>query len=271
MIATPKSQKLLDRPTWWLQTGGVIGPDDFRALARSSPWRCTTAHFTRRRAGEPDVEAWLERPGRLRTRTSRATGEWVNNRQTDIPAEVLRVAARMPDHWSDEEVARSFLEAPVPWARDVTPITRGDGLVLVRPGDQAWFGATGSQESVVADDPMYDDYHWVAMLDPRELARGVDLSDVREVRHHGRTAWAARCVPTADYAPRCGCCELLWSEVSVRREAEAGGPDPDPDARYPEAYDVVLDHATGFVVALTPVGEASRDDLALDVEIHAST
>lgn len=42
--------------------------DDVRALARSSPWRFTTVHFTHRRqrdagstpAGEP-VEAWLDR------------------------------------------------------------------------------------------------------------------------------------------------------------------------------------------------------------------
>ena len=215
----------------------MIGPDDFRALARSSPWRCSSAHVTRRTAGDVDVEAWLERPDRLRTRTVHRTQEW--------------------------------LETPVRWARDVTPITRDDGLVLVRPDDAEWpDDTTGHLDS---EDPMYDNYRWVAMLDPRELARGVEISGVRETAHRGRVAWAARCMPTIDYDPRCGCCELLWSEVSIRAEARAGGPDPDPDAVYPEAYDVVLEHATGFVVSLTPVGETSRDDLALDVEIHSSS
>ena len=52
--------------------------DDFRALARSSPWRFTTVHFTHRRQrdagstpdGEP-VEAWLDRRlGRVVVRSS---------------------------------------------------------------------------------------------------------------------------------------------------------------------------------------------------------
>ncbi|QCX26397.1 hypothetical protein [Nocardioides jishulii] len=243
--------------------------DDFRALARSSPWRCSTAHFTRRGAGAPDVEAWLERPGTMTVRDERGTHRWVNNRQAEIPAQVLRAAGRMPETYTDEDVVRAHLEAPVSWARDVTPITRDDGLVLVRPDDDSWPGARHPYLEV--DDPMYDNYLWVAMLDPRELARGVEVSDVREVQHHGRTAWAARCVPTESYDPRCGCCELLWSEVSERLEAEAGGPEPDPEAVYPEAYDVVLDHATGFVVQLTPLGESSRADLAFDVEIPSAT
>ena len=41
------------------------GPDDFRALARSSPWRFGTLHFTHRADGEDPVEAWLTRPGHL--------------------------------------------------------------------------------------------------------------------------------------------------------------------------------------------------------------
>ena len=39
--------------------------EDFAALARSSPWRFSALHF-RKRDRHGDVEAWLERPGRLR-------------------------------------------------------------------------------------------------------------------------------------------------------------------------------------------------------------
>jgi hypothetical protein len=54
------------------------GEDDFRALARSSPWRFTTLHLTHHRsdpgpAGRPSpwpVEAWLTRPWHLRVRTA---------------------------------------------------------------------------------------------------------------------------------------------------------------------------------------------------------
>lgn len=220
--------------------------DDFRALARSAPWRCTTAHFTRRGVGSPPVEAWLERPGRLTTRDERGTRRWVDNNEFGQPA-------------------------PAVWIRDITPVTRPDGLVQLRPDDEDWTGPEGDHAE--RDDPMYENYHWVAMLDPRELGSGVDVSDVREVTHHGRRAWAARCVPNQEYGPRCGCCPLLWCEVSDRDEY--GDPDDPaawtPTATYPEAYDVVLDHATGFVVAITPVGETSRADLALDVEIHAAS
>lgn len=59
----------------------LIAPnaEDFRALARSSPWRFTTLHFTHRRqrlggsapGGQP-VEAWLDRSvGRVSVGTSR--------------------------------------------------------------------------------------------------------------------------------------------------------------------------------------------------------
>lgn len=175
----------------------------------------------------------------------------------------------MPESYPDTR-SRSGVRQSV-WIHDLTPRIRPDGLVLVRPDDEEWEGPEG--DLAERDDPMYENYHWVAMLDPRELGAGVDLSDVREVTHHGRRAWAARCVPTEGYDPRCGCCPLLWCEVSDRDEY--GDPDDPaawtPTETYPEAYDVVLDHATGFVVGITPLGPTSRGDLALDVEIHASS
>ena len=68
---------------------------------------------------------------------------------------------------------------------------RPDGLVDVRPA------------MVLYDAPMYEDYRWVAMLDPVELADGRDhdtgdpdwpaliIDAVSEVEHAGRPAWEA--------------------------------------------------------------------------------
>ncbi|MFC6695336.1 hypothetical protein [Nocardioides daphniae] len=247
----------------------MLTPDAFRALARSSPWRCSTAHFTHRGDGTGEVEAWLERPGTVTVRDEHGTHRWVDDPGNRGQVVVVRAYEEMPGRYPDDDPVAADLHPPAVRARDLTPITRDDGLVLVRPDDESWPGAW--QPYFDPDDPMYGNYRWVAMLDPRELARGVEVSDVREVRHHGRTAWAARCVPIEGYDPRCGCCELLWSEVSVRAEVEAGGPEPRPGTVFPEAYDVVLDHATGFVVHLVPVGESSRDDLELDVQIHSAS
>lgn len=238
----------------------MVTAGDFRALARSSPWRFTSAHFTRRRDGEV-VEAWLERPGALTVRDAHGTHEWVNNQQTGVPAVLLRRAYGMPASYTDDELVRLVVGAPLRWARDVDPVCRPDGLVAARPED--W--------SLEFDDPMYDNYEWVAMLDPVELASDVDLSNIRETTQHGRLVWAARAVPTEEYAPRCGCCPLLWSEVSDRDEAEGGGPEPAPGTVWPDAYDVVLDHATGIVVSLQPMGETSRTGLGFDVEIHSAS
>lgn len=216
------------------------------------------------------MEAWLERPGRLTVRD--VWGElhrWESNQDMSVTPDLVAAAFRMPERYTEEALGARAVA--IRWVHHATPITRDDGLVLVRPDQDEWQIATGQPKAdLEAADPMYDNYVWVAMLDPWELARGVDLSRLRETTHHGRRAWAARCVPTEAYAPRCGCCELLWSEVSVWAEYEAGGPQPAPEERYPEAYEVVLDHATGFVVSLVPVGATSRVDLDFDVQIHAS-
>ena len=69
--------------------------------------------------------------------------------------------------------------------------------------------------------------------------------------------------------PRCGCCPLLWSAVSEREEAVAGGrtwPDKHhPGVTYPEAYDVALDVPTGIVVSLAAVGEGTGPDVGFSV------
>lgn len=184
------------------------GPDDFRALARSSPWRFGTLHFTHREErahGEGPVEAWLTLPGHL---------------------EVL---------------------------------------------------ARGERHDIEYGDPMWGNYRWVAMLDPVELSRGVEVSEVHARERFGRLTWTATCraLPeTAEdagdgYDPRCSCCPLLFGAVSQALEAVGGGyaaPD-DEVAGYPSAYWVSLDVETGVVVDVEPQ-DGDRANTAFANEIH---
>lgn len=101
------------------------------------------------------------------------------------------------------------------------------------------------------DELMWQDYRWVAMLDPLELASGVEMTDVRVADREGRETWWARMRAVQGYEPRCGCCPLLWSEVSDTDEHDAGG--PEPVGPWPSAYDVGLDRATGVVVSVRSV------------------
>ena len=117
---------------------------------------------------------------------------------------------------------------------------------------------------------MWDTYRWVAMLDPVELSAGTIVTDLREGEHRGRSAWRAVVAAVDGYEPRCGCCPLLWGEISERDESEAGGHvwrDDHPDVVYPIGYEVALDVQTGIVVELTPIG-GDRPTYTLDLEIH---
>jgi hypothetical protein len=216
-------------------------PDAFTALARSSPWRWSTLRFTVRRGVEgngPDpVRAWLRRPDRLRVETP--DGEFL---------QVVREAG--PTVSAVLTVGGGFPVASPPGA--LTPVFREDGLVGLRPGDRWSYDA-----------PMYQDYRWVAMLDPLELADGIDreadvtvpalvVDTVTEVEHAGRPAWEAVVRTTPAYEPRCGCCPLLRTrEVDLLEYADY------PDhvlAAYPDAYRVRLDVGTGVCVATADIG-----------------
>jgi hypothetical protein len=214
--------------------------DDFRALARSSPWRWTTLHFTRHR-GPGEVEAWVRRPGELLVRHAGAPDEYVSGvpYATSSVRGSLREAAGLP-------------ESP-------GPAFRPDGLVAERPEGYAFEHG----------DPMWENYTWTAMLDPDELSHHVAVDDVRNEVRRGREAWVARLRAEEGYEPRCGCCPLLWSEISVRGEY---GREPERLAQfaaegYPDAYVVALDLQTGVVVSLDPV-DGGREDFAFSVEIH---
>jgi hypothetical protein len=143
------------------------------------------------------------------------------------------------------------------------------GLVVRRPPDDG---------RILYDDPMFQNYAWVAMLDPVELADGrfstgeptpgtVEIDGVSEADHHGRPAWEAVARPTTAYQPRCSCCALLFSAAIL----DAGPADArwlEPDFTFPVAHRVRLDVATGVCVLAEELG-GSRAGAGHDVTIEA--
>jgi hypothetical protein len=199
----------------------TLSADAFAALARSSPWRWSTLRFT---VAWP-ADRW--KPGAVRAWVRRPDVVRVENSD----GELLQVVR--------EEAARG---RPL-------PVLRPDGLVESRAG---WRGSDG-------DDPMYQDYHWVAMLDPVELADGEDregppvlFDDLRDIEHAGRPAWEAVVRTTDGYEPRCGCCPLLRTR-RVDLLEYADHPQHVLSA-YPDAYRVRLDVGTGVCVLTEEIG-----------------
>jgi hypothetical protein len=217
-------------------------PESFAALARSSPWLWSTLRFTVRRGRDErraeTLRAWLRRPDLLRVET--LDGGLVQIvREPSAAVGVLTLDGGYPRTRPRPESG-------------VAPVLRPDGLVDERPWGLSY------------DDPMYEDYRWVAMLDPVELADGRDPDDgapwwpalavdsVPEVEHAGRPAWEAVVRTTPVYAPRCGCCPLLRSrEVDLLEYRDY------PEhvlAVYPEAHRVRLDVGTGVCVFTDEIG-----------------
>jgi hypothetical protein len=202
----------------------TLSADAFAALARSSPWRWSTLRFT---------VSWPADPWR--------TG-------------AVRAWLRRPDRLRVETLDGGRLQVVREAASPdrPLPVLRPDGLVASRPDSR---GSAG-------DDPMYQDYHWVAMLDPVELADGngsedglldpLSIESVAEVEHGGRRAWEAIVDPAPEYEPRCGCCPLLRSLLVDGRE---WGADSDKLLdEYPEVYRVRLDVETGVCVRTEAIG-----------------
>lgn len=194
------------------------------------------------------MRAWVRRPNLLRVEA--------------LDGRVL-TAGREKHGWGMVYAAGSADRGqpvpPRPYAMDLTPVYDAEGLVEVRP------------EGADADDPMYQSYDWVAMLDPVELADGVAFDEVREVDHHGRTAWEVLARPGPGYDPRCSCCPLLPCEESERLEAEGGGltmGEAEPDLVFAEAHRVRLDVATGVCVLTEEIG-GSHAGRGHDVAIEA--
>jgi hypothetical protein len=210
--------------------------DSFRALARSSPWRWSAVHLRHRSgqlptAAEDGLEAWLVRPDGLRLVGS-------DGRELPLSLQEQRRDGRPTGPW-----------------RPPATTYRPDGLVAERsPQDFL-------DDRLLGDALFWQNYYWVAMLDPLELSHHVAVSALREDEVSGRPAWRARLVAELGYEPRCGgnCCELLYSEAGLRSDF----PEPEdvPEGwrgqTYPEAYDVALDVATGIVVRCLPIGGPS--------------
>ena len=139
-----------------------------------------------------------------------------------------------------------------------TPELRPDGLVADRPG----------YPDIDDDVLMWQDYRWIAMLDPAELSIGTEVSEVRDDIHYGRPAWRALVRPVEGYEPRCGCCSLLPCEA-VDRDEWGADPEWRPRPAYPSGYRVALDVATGVLVSIEPVDATDEDHHdVLDLEIH---
>jgi hypothetical protein len=229
----------------------------FRALARSSPWRWSSLRFVRtRRPGRDqfgaDVRAWLRRPDALRVEDLEG-----HPLLTEMGSDPRTVGLLSPD---------GGREVPLRPPSSVAPVFGADGLVRERPSD--W--------DLDYDGPMFQDYTWVAMLDPVELADGDDgrpgtkLEGLRRVEHHGREAWEAIVRPSSSYAPRCSCCALLLSEVSERRLADEGGPTvraEEPSFGFADAHLVRLDLGTGVCVYVEQLG-GDRAGWSDDVRIE---
>ncbi len=201
------------------------------------------------------VRAWVARPDALRV---------------ESPDGALLVAKNEPPRPGSRALLTTgggrVLPDPPP-AAETTPVCDEDGLVAERPGEARY------------DDPMFQSYHWVAMLDSVELADGVDprlppgarvdppvlFEEIAEVDHCGRLAWQARCRPSATYWPRCSCCPLLPSPQSDALEGQLGMP---AVFVFAEAHRLRLDVQTGVCVYSQELG-GTRDGWGHEMKIEA--
>ncbi|WP_141012490.1 hypothetical protein [Nocardioides sambongensis] len=239
--------------------------DTFRALARSAPWRSRTLHFTYatgtgQKPRQPSYdECWLSRgPAltRLVVRDSAGRRHTLTEPSGPTEAPHSSVAVATDDAGgspSEDEVAAL--------CRPPTMTFRADGLADPRPDLLRY----------ELDVPMWDNYYFVAALDPVELSHDVRVDRLRADTVAGRPAWRADLTPVEGYDPRCGggCCELLWSEISWHGEDEGPGTpnyrEVPGDIVFPDHYDVALDVQTGIVVRSSPVGGKDAPWLEIDI------
>lgn len=239
----------------------VLTENTWRGLARSSPWRWRTLSFDlhRRPLHGPDhsVRATVARPGRLVIVSP--SGE-VDDRFEARPE--ARVVGG-PDSGS---------AVPLPYAWERRPVLDDLGLVAVR---DRWS---------TADDPMWQDYQFVAMLDPVELADASPPGDVEwqpddprppalevhsleESTRHGRRTWWTEVSPLRGYDPRCSCCPLLFGRVSEALDATIrGAAEPEDSSVFASRFLVALDVATGVCVHVEHLdGDFAGRGFSLDV------
>ena len=215
----------------------------FRRLARSSPWLWSSVRFTHVDEPHEPVRAWVRRPQAIRVETLDGRLLLADPGRPS-PTHVSMVATGdggpgAGEHRSPTPVWWTGPTAEVP-ARDT------DGLVAAPVRLPPW---------VVVDDPMWQNYRWVAMLSPRELADtlegepALDVDDAAEAARHGRPTLWATVRPRDGYDPRCSCCPLLPCRQAVLAEGVG-----DPDGEFAEAHRVALDLATGICVEAREIG-----------------
>lgn len=238
-----------------------MNTDDFRALARSSPYLWREVEFEYR---DPNTAV------RATVHLGVDGGEAYLH-VADLNTGEVYADDGMPDRnysWSlltfGGDTNQAELDTAM--AQHVADLNaalklRPDGLVEVRPDDP---GGPG-------EPPMWNNYRWVAILDPRELADGepleedmpvhadtdhpatsrppgVEISELADVTHHGRPALQARVRALPTYSPRCSCCPIIvnrYSEESmdwIRHDSH----------EYPDSYLVRLDRQTGICVYSEP-------------------
>lgn len=216
-------------------------PERFRRLARSAPYRWRALLLE---------GAWGSRVSAVRLRVERPD----------------RLRVERPDGSVLEEVRQGSLGngavltsdgRHVPYVPPPAPLPDLDVDGLVTTERQPWNDGP--------EVPFWQDYRFVAVLDPYELSAGVDVLDLQAVDHGGRPAWEALLRPTSSYEPRCSCCPLMRTRDTDRMEGLA------PRAGYAEAHRVRLDVETGVCVSAREVGgpdPGSGHDLVL-LEVEA--
>lgn len=213
------------------------GVSRFRRLARSSPWLWRSVRFGFD-DGSVSVRAWVRRPQALRVE-SLAGEVLVASAGRLVPGGIGLYGPGLgvgepaaPMWWTDPR-------APVPGRDAEGLVSQPVSLPLM----------------VVVDDPIWRNYRWVAMLNPRELADGLDggpavqVDALDEGLRHGRATVWATVRPFDGYDPRCSCCPLLPSRLAAAAEGWT-----DPDGAFAEAHRVALDVATGICVSAREVG-----------------
>ncbi len=230
--------------------------EDFRALARSSPWLWRTMRFS--------IEFESSEPGH--PRALRAFVDRPHGIRVEGMDGILIQATWQPS-----------ATAGLPEITDA-PVHRTDGLIARRPG-KMWEG-----DPYRYDDPMFSNYRWVAMLHPFELADGVErdeedrqldgwspdwspitaIDTPREVDHFDRRAWEALITTTSSYAARCSCCPLLDGPEAARQLDREGWSRPTDDL--PQAWSVRLDRETGVVVRIQEIEGHSSGGWTMRIE-----
>jgi len=245
-------------------------PELFRGLARSSPWRWRALELDLHRrplhGPEHTVRASVRRGVGLEV--------WLADGQRHEDT-----ARRSSVAWVDGTDRHGIRELPFAWELPVE--VDAHGFVVRRP------------PASTSEDPMWQDYQWVAMLDPVELADGCSRNPSPRTRpaavpdavpppallvhrldaelRHGRETWWAEVSPLEEYSPRCSCCPLLFGRVSEELEALAGGPSllrRQPDLAHATTYLVALDVGTGVCVDVDHL-DGDHVGRGFSVELHS--